>query len=402
MEKKVITINPALFKIGKSKTKKSSKPLVSPKMIKRTLINRIKERKKPSESGTKQAKIEPATETEKTKVDKFKETDTFFSQIIKNRERGEKSEKTEKSEKENEKIRKNTTIKTHNPLHNYNMEPIDKNVEKILFKPNGELSYKIDNDVPHGCLKNGVKPCFKTWKNYKHFAPPPPARRAPVKSYSEEEEVKNIVQSEINKAINGKTEFSTDLIEKYHNDSEENKPLRILEDVQLDSIVDISTQSEPLQMNQLQPAPLEPTPLQPAQLQPEILELYPDSHVAHVAHPEISIETNSPIEMEDVEVEVKRTIKRKYTLGKVGGKKDVGVLTKNKTSRKNISDYIKDFKKMTHEETKKYLQTCGLLKVGSVAPREIVRKLYENTMLAGEIVNTNSSVLLHNLINAAE
>ena len=224
MEKKTITINPELFKLGKTKKQKQSKPLVTPKMIKRTLINRIKEQRRKKDKVPNVIKSDSPAEAPK-QTDAFKESELFLSNIMNKR-----VENAGKTHAKAGTFEVGKTIKNHSPLNNYNIEPISKNVENILFKPSGELKYSIDSEVPHGCLKNGLKPCFKSWKNGAHFTHTPPPSTSIT--YSEKDEVKNTVVSEINKAINAKTEYSTELIEKYK--STEDKPLTILEDIKLD------------------------------------------------------------------------------------------------------------------------------------------------------------------------
>lgn len=93
---------------------------------------------------------------------------------------------------------------------------------------------------------------------------------------------------------------------------------------------------------------------------------------------------------------IKRTIKNKYTVGrKIGGRK-VSVLIKNLKTRRKIQDAKKELKKTGTADIKKYLKSHGLLKVGSVAPNNVLREMYESAMMSGEIHNTNGQVALHN------
>ena len=81
---------------------------------------------------------------------------------------------------------------------------------------------------------------------------------------------------------------------------------------------------------------------------------------------------------------------------------------KNKTARK-ISVLIKDnktLKKIEHEKNmldkhelskvRTYLRNRGLLKVGSNAPDDVLRELYRNAFLAGDVHNKSTDVLMHN------
>ena len=45
-----------------------------------------------------------------------------------------------------------------------------------------------------------------------------------------------------------------------------------------------------------------------------------------------------------------------------------------------------------------YLKKQNLIKIGSAAPADVVRQIYESALLAGEITNSNSDILLHNLL----
>jgi len=96
--------------------------------------------------------------------------------------------------------------------------------------------------------------------------------------------------------------------------------------------------------------------------------------------------------------QTKRTTKKStYTLGKIGGK--VSVLIKNNATRRKIKREHGLLKQKPLNEIKKYLYDKNLIKIGSTAPNDVLRMLYEQSILAGDITNVEPATQLHNFMN---
>ena len=99
---------------------------------------------------------------------------------------------------------------------------------------------------------------------------------------------------------------------------------------------------------------------------------------------------------------LRQTLKKNNYYETFGGNKNkgfVGVFVKNKHTRKTVEQEKKLLRKHDIPKIKKYLQEHGLLKVGSLAPEDVLREIYEKTFLTGEIKNTNKDILMHNYLN---
>ena len=103
-----------------------------------------------------------------------------------------------------------------------------------------------------------------------------------------------------------------------------------------------------------------------------------------------------------IKKEIKQTITKKYKLGKSPNGKVVGVLIKNSDTRRRIQEEHGVLRRESIIEIRKYLHDHGLIKVGSDAPPDVLRNLYESAKMTGDVNNTNKDVILHNFMKSDE
>jgi len=99
----------------------------------------------------------------------------------------------------------------------------------------------------------------------------------------------------------------------------------------------------------------------------------------------------------------RKTYKRTYNLGRSRVKPSIGILISNKTIRQRISTDVLHLKQTPMPEVKKFLIKKGFIKVGSLAPNDVLRQMYETAnLMCGEIENHNPENLLYNYFNERE
>ena len=97
-------------------------------------------------------------------------------------------------------------------------------------------------------------------------------------------------------------------------------------------------------------------------------------------------------------------ITKKYKLGKYVNKNGpvIGVLIKNRQTQYNIEKKRNEMKHIPLHTIKARLHKKNLLKVGSIAPPDVLRELYETAVFAGDIEYENEGTLLHNFLTSSE
>jgi len=359
--KKTIIVNPELFKFmsgGQTRKKDKIKPLISPNHLKNTLLNRIKHHK-----NNEINELNQKPELKDTYTDEFYDAIGYLSDLS----------KKHKQTTQNVQNAQNRTLKTYDPnIKNHSpyvelelppelQEPIIQNYNPYLQPM--QINYKVDNVVPHGCLRGGQKPTYRTWQKTQKYYPPiniPIESELPFKDQIQpisREDRLSMIKKKLHSLETKPTQPQNITIQE---------PIFIQENTH--NVSDVQQLIPPSSQNIVKESPLSPD--------------------------EAGL-NNIPLKGKKY---IKTTVRRKYTLGKSNIYRKVGVLIKDTHTRKNVLNAHKELKRTPINEIKNYLRSHGIMKVGSTAPNDILRKTYECSRLAGEITNTNKDILLHNFM----
>jgi hypothetical protein len=383
-QKKTISINPAFFNVS-NKTKKNrdnsksgGKPLmINQTALKKQFLNRIKEHKMKEKKGINNP--EKTINTAESFADEFSESLQYLNSVS-------KKQKEEKKPKPQARTFKNYSSLTNAPVE---LElPAELEVpfglprEEIeIATPVMKINYQPDTAVPYGCLKNGQKPTYRVWNS--------------TRKQMETVQVTNPSPSNpiipINPVISEREKKLELLKQRLAQQQEEEK-------MRTQTLIQTPVMEEPISFTEAFSSISSPS------LSIDEPPFFTSLDTAPVTEEQVAIEemlTEGKLAEEEAKIpkRIKKTIKKKYTLGKSTVYRKVGVLMKDKHTRKKIMNAQKELKKQSIHDVKKYLKEHGLIKVGSVAPNDVIRKTYESAMMAGEIVNTNKDTLLHNFLS---
>ena len=414
LNKKTIQINPELFKIsgGKSRKNRDKKeltlhPNVTPNTIKNKLLKRIKEHKtsgvntnKHSNQNKQSANPSIPNNNSANFTDEFYGALNYLSDLS-------------KKQKVNEAKQRSLNTST---LKNYRNVPLDISLElppelqesKTFVPQSNEvynINYKVTDDVPYGCLKNGKKKTYREWKQLSTpdkidipdiIRPPTPPKKH-IGTFTSLRDTNTSLRDTSLRDTN--TSFKKENVHSNNLSREER-----LEHIKnkLKKIQDEETQIKQQSLDDfkiLEKKLLKP----PIDFEIEELELDNFDEVAIENTSDIKemiTNRDNNIKNEKNKKYLKKTIKRKFTLGKSDKLRRVSVLIKDRQTRKNIINSQKELKKTTITDIKKYLRQHGMIKVGSTCPSDILRKTFESAVLTGEVTNTNKEILLHNFLSS--
>lgn len=224
-------------------------------------------------------------------------------------------------------------------------------------------SLKETNEVPYGCLKKGKKP---TYRNYKRM-----------------------LLSETRKN-------NQDIVESLENVRE--KKLEELKQKQHDQ------QRKEQQQKEQQKDP--ETSLSPSLNLDEIdtnIAIQQDLELTRKLKNELAVidelKTSSEEDLNKKKILIKKTVCKKYILGKNEDKKIVSVLIKNADRKNEIIQAKQDLNRTKLNKVKNYLLHRNLMKKGSEAPTTLLLEMFKNARLTGDIYNVNFNTILETFVS---
>ena len=443
-ERKTIKINPEIFGMG-NKTKKvkekktlpSMKPLITPNTLKNKLLKRIKEHKE----NENNVKIDENKKSPEEKYsDEFFDSMNYLSNLSKQKKINNEKENYEKKIQNKREELQRKTVKNYCSLGGINTPLVQLDLPDELKEPLPtplsisiqtqpqqplNLKYRVDNEVPYGVLKGGYKPTYKTLnKTVRNYEISNPSQALTINNNTNnainQQAERERKLNKLKEKIKEKQDFVTSRIDA-KNIINENIALNKLASPIIKTLdkqqpymdLDIKTNnivSEDLNINlDTNKNPNVKTNLNLiSSINTNTIQNHNHNHNQNI------VNTNNNIKQQTIQEKlsekkqeseerfkkeiVKRTIRRKYKLGKSKSANKVSILIKDRNTRKNILNAQKELKKKPLSEVKTYLHNHGLIKIGSNAPNDILRKMYEYSMLSGEINNNSSDVLLHNYL----
>jgi hypothetical protein len=416
MLNKTISINPSLFRMGGSKTKKKDKqqkptiiPLISPNVLKNKLLKRIKEHKQRETENLENNKrilpnkenihnfSESNIENIKNYTDEFKDSLNYLQTLSK-----QKKVNDEKNNYEKQKLKKKADL-DRKTVRNYSSlsipisgQQINIDLPEELQQPlitinteqfNNSLLKQNSSEIPYGILKGGLKPTYKDWTK---------TQRNTI--VTNPNDALTIGGSQLNKEKTEREKRLYDLREKLKLKQQE-ESFKTNENIMLtQNLIQKPVQDNGLQNLVVNNLNFNQDALSVASgITSNIANINLENNGFQNVNETNDLNSNMNGEIIAIKKITKKTIKRKYTLGRSKIKNKIGILIKDRGTRKQVLNAQKDLKRKSINDIKTYLRAHNMIQSGSNAPNDVLRKLYESSMLAGEITNTNIESLLQNL-----
>ena len=379
---KQIQINPELFNIsgsgGRSSKnttrKRKEKPVINtmirPNNVKKELMKKIK-RHQETKDKSKSDNVEEFTSQFN---DSMKYLESVRSERQKNRYLKEQKEHDELNNLSTSTHRHKSSNISYKSNINYERDAIEPeepeepsgpvisvNTElPSVFNNNKQLNTIIKDPPPYSNLKNSNKPTYKEWK-----------RQTMKKSRFSDEIIDPTDPSTSTRQSRG-SGYNTD---------EYKPPINVIDEHEFNRVTHENNQRKKL---------LDKIKFRLKQQNIERIKQHRKQQLRK------SIDKQNKDNLHNKTV---KNYEKYETFGKRVLEGKVSVLVKDRQTRKKIELEKKQLRKHDIHKIRIYLQKHGLLKVGSPAPDDILRELYEQSFLTGDVSNKSKDILVHNYLN---
>ena len=395
-EKRTIQINPDLFKISDKNTtrkKRESTPKIklkstpkekkqNQKSIRRNIIKMIREKqqdeyRKLFDDKSKSSSHGPVPKTlsnDEFSKD-FEDSYKFLSELV-DKENDETNQDLSKTFKKYPVINPTESLMLQPSMKINTNENVAIDIPQELKEPVYNIPFNYKPQTPkYGCLKNGSLPTYRNWKNQTQKIYPKIDNQTPIP---------------INTPISIQP-VNTPL-------PTFQKPLLITNNMQNNAI-----KEEPV----LEVSPIQLKPPAQKSSWEQVLDVQDKiknmrKKLASEKKQMIS-KMQNPNKKQVKYKKQKKIYRRTYKVGKSKIMPKVGVLVSNHTIRSRIKNQTHDLSKVPIKDVRRFLIKKGFIKVGTIAPPDVLRKMYESVCtVCGEVKNHNSENLLYNFLNDNE
>ena len=264
--------------------------------------------------------------------------------------------------------------------------------------PNSPIHVKssghANKEPAYGCMKGGVKPTYRTLNNtlknnnIRTVNSPPPQPKPPVRSPPPQPMELDETQ----------VPTTSNILTEYYRNEKEKKPVTQVED----SFKERSTVTDNLKLNTVNNT----GDVNNNTIITEVLDdsLFKDLNEKQLLsqkdyHRKIHNRGKNHRNHSKFNRTYKAySVKERVVVGKHPDGKVSVIINDNKTRRKT-SELKKSYDTTPLREIRKYLQEVNLLEPGSRTPEDVLRTMYSNARMSGNIKNINKEAVIHGYLN---
>ena len=220
----------------------------------------------------------------------------------------------------------------------------------------------IQQDVPYGCLKNGTKPTYRTWNKT--------MKKNPMETNISSDSI--VLNSDRQQKLESLKNKIKEKQGKQNQNKQHNSDGLSINSV-IGSVTGTATGSATSGASNN------------------------DNKICIKTDTNGYTPSDKPDNVRRIKKMKKVTTIKKYKLGRSKNKRTIGMLIKNRNTRREVLLAQRDLKQTSINDVKQYLYDRNLIKRGSNVPNDVIRKMYENAKLTGEVYNLNNDIIVHNL-----